>query len=147
MAKKNITRRNFIKTVSAGTAGMAIGLPSVKPRRILGSNDKVRVGIVGFSDRARYSLIPAFHWHAKKLNFEIVAVSDIWNRRRQEGVKFLEELTGNKITPMRNNEELWLIQLGRLLVHVLDPDGTHHVLRLGTDLAARRRAANGYCPG
>jgi predicted dehydrogenase len=107
MGKRNITRRNFIKAVSAGTAGMAIGLPAVKHNRILGSNDKVRVGIVGFSDRARFSLIPAFHWHTRKLNFEIVAVSDIWNRRRKEGVEFLEKLTGNKVTPMRNNEELY----------------------------------------
>ena len=40
---------------------------------------------------------------------------------------------------VRNNEELWLIHLGRVLVHVLDPDGVHHVLRLGTDLAAGER--------
>ena len=40
---------------------------------------------------------------------------------------------------MRNNEELWLIHLGRVLVHVLDPDGAHHVLRLGADLAAGER--------
>ncbi len=38
-----------------------------------------------------------------------------------------------------NNEEFWLIHLGRILVHVLDPDGAHHVLRLGTDLAAGER--------
>ena len=107
MTKKNITRRHFIKTVSAGTAGMALGLPAVSYRRILGSNDKVRVGIVGFSDRARDSLIPAFQRHAKELHFEIVAVSDIWNRRREEGVGFLEKLTGNRIAPMRNNEELF----------------------------------------
>ena len=107
MAKNNITRRNFIKTVSAGTAGMAIGLPAVHYKRIRGSNDRVRVGIVGFSDRARSSLIPTFHWLAKELAFEIVAVSDIWNRRRREGVEFLEKLTGNKIVPMRNNEELY----------------------------------------
>ncbi len=107
MAEKNITRRNFIKTVSAGTAGMAIGLPVSHYKRVQGSNDRVRVGIVGFSDRARYSLIPAFQRHAKELNFEIVAVSDIWNRRRQEGVEFLEKLSGNKIVPMCNNEELY----------------------------------------
>ena len=107
MAKKNITRRKFIKTVAAGTTGMAIGIPAARASRILGSNDRIRVGIVGFLDRARYSLIPAFHWHAKELNFEIVAVSDIWDRRRQEGVAFLEELTGDKIIPMRNNEELY----------------------------------------
>ena len=40
---------------------------------------------------------------------------------------------------VRNSEELWLIHLGRVLVHVLDPDGAHHVLRLGTDLAAGER--------
>ena len=38
-----------------------------------------------------------------------------------------------------NNEELWLIHEGRLLVHLLDPDGAHHVLRLGPDLAAGER--------
>lgn len=39
-----------------------------------------------------------------------------------------------------NNEELWLIHAGRLLVHVLNPDGTHTVLRLGSDFAAGERA-------
>jgi hypothetical protein len=40
---------------------------------------------------------------------------------------------------VRNNEELWLIHLGRVIVHVLDPGGAHHVLPLGTDLAAGER--------
>ena len=30
-------------------------------------------------------LVPAFMEHAAKMNFELVAVSDIWNRRREEG--------------------------------------------------------------
>jgi predicted cupin superfamily sugar epimerase len=38
-----------------------------------------------------------------------------------------------------NNEELWLIHAGRLVVHVLDPDGAHQVLRLGLDFAAGER--------
>ena len=38
-----------------------------------------------------------------------------------------------------NNDELWLIHVGRVLIHVLDPDGTHHVLPLGTDLAVGER--------
>lgn len=38
-----------------------------------------------------------------------------------------------------NNEEVWLIHAGRLLVHVLLPDGSHQVLRLGLDLAAGDR--------
>jgi hypothetical protein len=37
---------------------------------------------------------------------------------------------------VNKNAELWLIHLGRLLVHVLDPDGSHQILRLGTDFGA-----------
>ena len=38
-----------------------------------------------------------------------------------------------------NNEELWLIHMGSVLVHVLDPQGGHRVLRVGTDLDAGER--------
>lgn len=108
MSQKTITRRNFIKTVSAGAAAAAVvSIPASSYGRILGANDRIRVGIVGFSDRARNSLIPAFQGRAKELNFEITAVSDIWNRRREEGKVFLEEKTGKPVSVMRNNEELY----------------------------------------
>jgi len=107
MAKKNMTRRNFIKSVSAGAAGIAASLPALRGERVKGANDRVRVGVVGFSDRARHSLIPAFQWYARKLNFEITAVSDIWRLRREEGAAFLEKLTGSRVAPIRNNEELY----------------------------------------
>ncbi len=107
MSKKKITRRDFVKTVAAGAAGAALTIPAASYRRIVGSNDRVRVGIVGFSDRARNSLIPAMQNYAKALNFEFVAVSDIWNLRRSEGIAFLEQKTGRKIAGMRNNEELY----------------------------------------
>ena len=107
MSYKTISRRDFIKTVSAGTAAAAISLPKARANRIQGANDRVRVGIVGFSDRARFSLIPAFQNSAQELNFDIVAVSDIWNRRREEGKAFLEKTTGHSVVSMRNNEELY----------------------------------------
>ena len=107
MSQEKITRRKFIKTVSAATAGAAIALPALSYRRVPQANDRVRVGIVGFSDRARFTLIPAFQNYANEFNFEIVAVSDIWKRRREEGVSFLQKLTGRKIAAMRNNEELY----------------------------------------
>jgi uncharacterized protein len=40
---------------------------------------------------------------------------------------------------VKNNEELWLIHVGRILVHVLTPHGEHRVLRLGLDFAAGER--------
>jgi predicted cupin superfamily sugar epimerase len=40
-----------------------------------------------------------------------------------------------------NNEELWLIHLGRLHVHVLDPRGHYTLLRLGLDIPGGERPA------
>jgi predicted dehydrogenase len=53
------------------------------------------------------SLIPAFQESAKELNFELVAVSDLWNRRREEGSAFIQKLSGNPIATARNNDELY----------------------------------------
>jgi predicted dehydrogenase len=67
----------------------------------------VRVGIVGFSDRCRSSLIPSFLMHSSELNFELVAVSDIWSLRRDEAAALIEKRTGKLPVAARNNEELY----------------------------------------
>lgn len=106
--KRQMPRRDFVKTTAGGVAGLALGsLPAASYANILGANDRVRVGVVGFSDRFRQSLLPAFGKLAKQYNFEIVALSDIWNRRRDEGVAQIEKVTGTKPQPFRNNEELY----------------------------------------
>lgn len=85
-------RREFIQKSALGVAGLTLGAKSYS--RILGANDRLHVGIVGFSDRFRSSLAPAFLGQAKEYNFEIVAVSDLWNRRRDEAKQ--EVLAGGK---------------------------------------------------
>ncbi len=98
------TRRNFIKTAGIGAAGLTIAANSYG--RILGSNNKIRVGLVGFADRAKGALLPAFLQNAKELNFELVAVSDIWSRRRDEAKEWFAK-QGYDIALARNNEELY----------------------------------------
>ena len=107
MTRQPRTRRDFMKVAGAGAAGLALATPAFSQARIRGANDRVRVGIVGFSDRTKDALLPAFVKHAAALNFEIVAVSDIWKRRREEGVARIEKLTGGKTAACRNNEELY----------------------------------------
>jgi predicted dehydrogenase len=104
------SRRDFIKKAALSTAGItigAMGLPVSSYGRIIGANDRVNVGIVGFSNRAKGALIPAMLKHAKDCNFEFTAVSDIWNRRRDECVAYLNDKTGRKIKTARNNDELY----------------------------------------
>ena len=63
--------------------------------------------MIGAGDRAKQSLVPAFQDHAKELNFEFVAVSDIWNRRRDEGAAYIQKQCGSPIASVRNNDELY----------------------------------------
>lgn len=106
--RPQIPRRSFVKAAGAGVAGVAFGpLPAASYVRIRGANDRVRVGVVGFSDRFRQSLLPAFGKVARERGFEIVAVSDIWKRRREEGVAEITRVTGAKPQPFRNNEEMY----------------------------------------
>jgi predicted dehydrogenase len=88
-------------------AGTALGAAASSYARIAGANDRVGVGLVGFSDRSRSSLIPAFLKSAGELNFEFVALSDIWTRRREEGTAHIAKLTNRQIAAARNNDELY----------------------------------------
>lgn len=106
-------RRTFIKQTVKATAATAIasmGIDAKSYGNILGANDRVRIGVVGFSDRHRQSHIPAFMNHYKELNFDIVAVSDIWKVRREEGVSFLKSKMDHDIIGCKNNDELYALK-------------------------------------
>ena len=107
MIFKDTNRRDFLKVGSAALAATAVSWNARSYAAILGANDRVRVGVVGCGDRMKGALLPAFLQHSKELNFEFVAVSDIWNRRRDEGSALLQKLTGNPIASVRNNDELY----------------------------------------
>ncbi|MCG8318072.1 MAG: hypothetical protein MI921_01105 [Cytophagales bacterium] len=105
------TRSAFLKNPAISTAGvgLATSFTAKSYASIPGANDRINVGIVGFSNRAKNSLIPAFHIHNKELNFRITSVSDIWNRRHDECVAYMKTKFDNKkVTPYRNNEALYI---------------------------------------
>jgi predicted dehydrogenase len=107
MTFPNSNRRDFLKVGGAAVAASAVSWNARSYAAILGANDRVRVGVVGCGDRMKQGDLPAFQQSAKDLNFQIVAVSDIWSRRREEGAAFIEKLCGNPIDQVRNNDELY----------------------------------------
>jgi hypothetical protein len=72
MSLPKASRRDFLKVTGEGVAGTALGVTASSYARIIGANDRVGVGIVGFSDRTRSSLIPSFLWVA--LSMTIAAI-------------------------------------------------------------------------
>jgi hypothetical protein len=89
------TRRNFIKKTALGAAGLTLGKLNISAKNyanIMGSNDRIRVGVLGFSDRFRSSLGKAFLKYADEMNFELYTICDIWSRQCKQLVKDLFQL-------------------------------------------------------
>ncbi len=104
------SRRSFIKQASVAGVGLFFSnnvFSAKSYSRIMGANDRVRVGVVGFSDRHRFSHMPCFMNHYKELNFEIAAVSDIWKLRREQGAAMWKDKMQNEVKAFRNNEEMY----------------------------------------
>ena len=107
MTLKNNNRREFLKVSGAAVAATAVSWNARSYAAILGANDRVRVGVVGCGDRMKQGDLPAFQRNAKDMNFQIVAVSDIWSHHREVGAAFIEKLCGNPVDQVRNNDELY----------------------------------------
>ncbi|NWJ49591.1 MAG: Gfo/Idh/MocA family oxidoreductase [Bacteroidetes bacterium] len=117
------TRRDFIKKSAIASAGIAIGglgFSSKSYGRIRGSNDRVQLAILGFSDRFKDTLGPCVLNHANNLNFEFVSVCDLWSIRREAGLKWVLDKTGHKINSAINTDELWKQKPDAVIISTAD---------------------------
>ncbi len=76
MISKDIRRREFLKGAAA-SAAVATVLPA---NRVLGANDRVRLGAIGFGARGQEDMREAL----KLPNVEFVAAADVYKRRHDE---------------------------------------------------------------
>jgi predicted dehydrogenase len=107
MALNETNRREFLRAGGVALAATALATNAKSYAAIVGANDRVNVGIVGCGDRMKGGDLPAFRASAKDLNFQITEISDIWSRRREEGVAFVDKMFGYKPDTVRNNDELY----------------------------------------
>jgi len=143
-----------MKASIAGAAGMALSSRASSYARILGANDRVRVAFVGPGDRSRDALIPAFLKLANELNFEPVAVCDIWNKRRDEGADFIAAhadklkgpIGGEQLAKARNTDELYSMKnVDAVIIATADFQHAFHCMeavRAGKDVYVEKPFAN-----
>jgi predicted dehydrogenase len=98
MSSKNdaVDRRDFLKTVGAtgltlGSAGMAMANKSSSKSsggRVVGANDRINIGVIGYGGRGKY-VAAQFAKYAAANNdtCRIAAVCDVWERRKREGAE------------------------------------------------------------
>jgi predicted dehydrogenase len=80
--KPEITRREFLKDAALTGAGAAV-LGGLTPARVLGANDRIRVGVLGTGERAQY-LMTLFK---KVPTVELVAVCDVYAPARAQSLE------------------------------------------------------------
>ncbi|MEX1048652.1 MAG: Gfo/Idh/MocA family oxidoreductase [Akkermansiaceae bacterium] len=105
-----MNRREILRTGSLGSLGLLATQTFQSARaqaRSVGANERIRIGVVGFSDRFTSSLLPAYKAVADQYNCEIVGLSDIWSRRREESKAYFTKHLGKEVPTYRNNEELY----------------------------------------
>ena len=77
MAKN--TRRDFVKQSVLGTAALL----AYPPARVLGANDRARVGMIGVGGRGQELLKQVLELR----DIQLVAIADVYSRRREEAKK------------------------------------------------------------
>lgn len=131
------TRRDFIKKSAIAAAGTYMGTMGMSAKsyaNIIGANDRVRVGVVGFSDRFKDTLFPCFLNHYKELNFDMVALSDLWSYRRELGQAHIQGKLGHDIKVCRNNDELYgLKDLDAVIISTPDFAHASHAIEAVTN--------------
>jgi predicted dehydrogenase len=99
-------RRDFVRLSGAALA-VAATQSAKSYAKIVGANDRVRTGIIGGGDRMLGGDVPAFIANQKDMNFELVAVSDIWRLARERAQATVEKACGSKIDMVPNNDALY----------------------------------------
>ncbi len=115
---KKIRRRTFL----AGTATITLGSMTARSRvRVLGANDRVRLGFIGVGGRGR-SLMGSFK---KNPDVELVAICDVYEPNRRRAL----EIAGNEAKPQLEYREL-LDSKEIDAVAIATPDHWHHDMLL-----------------
>src|SRR6185312_15662996 len=86
-----MNRRNFIGNLGISVAAFGsfsnTGLFAAG-NRIIGANDRIRIGLIGAGDRGQQDLKDAL----KQPNIECVAVADVYSRRREQVKSYLQKI-------------------------------------------------------
>ena len=80
-------RREFVSSLIAGAASVAVS-GTFASSRVLGANDRIRIGLIGAGGRGQ----EIFKTALKCPNTEAAAVADVYSRRLDEVKKFAPQI-------------------------------------------------------
>ncbi len=128
MANNDLNRRGFLHTTAKTSAALALsGMVANKASsRVLGANDRIRIGIIGSGGRGKWGMRECINAGA-----EIVAVCDVWDVRRNGAREEAKKLGGGD--PDTYLEYKKLLERDDIDgVYIATPDHWHHDVLLDT---------------
>lgn len=135
---KKVDRRTFIQTAGV-VAGSAIASTALSYDRILGANDRIRLGHIGIGNRGS-----GLHTMASKLkdkyNVETVAVCDLWTRNRERAAARTTQYYGRAPKAVQHPDEL-LAMKEVDAVFIATPEHSHSPMLTKTAEAGK----HAYC--
>jgi predicted dehydrogenase len=90
---EQINRRDFIKRTGLSTAGLSLALSSAGTRKVLGANDRIRLGLIGCGRQGRDDMV-----NFMKQGVEAAAVCDVYEPNLQQGL----EAAGGKAKALKD---------------------------------------------
>jgi predicted dehydrogenase len=131
------TRRQFLATVSAGTA---LSFTATSYGRVVGSNERISIGLIGCGGRGFAAHMPGVHAHDKAQNVEFTAVSDPWRIRRERAAARCQEWYGRPARQFVSYRDiLALDDVDAVMIASCDH---HHAVHLEAAAKAKKDA---YC--
>jgi predicted dehydrogenase len=137
--KPPASRRQFLKSVSAGAAALAATSAS-SYGRVPGSNERLSIGIIGCGDRGRNAHMTGINKHAKEQNLEITAVCDVWATAREKASAMAKEWYGREPREFTSYRDL----VGQKDIDAVMIASSDHVHTTHLEAAAKARK-DAYC--
>ena len=104
-ASENVDRRRFLGKAGALLGGPAVGMAAKSYARVIGANDRIRIGQLGCGGRSQGHVYMAYH-AAKKTSLEVVAVCDIWSVAREARAAQVKRLFENTPRAYKYSEQM-----------------------------------------
>ncbi len=101
----NLNRRTFLKAGGAALAASALAMPASSYARILGANDRIRLGQLGCGDRSG-GHVHMVQTASPTIPVETVAVCDLWSLARERRAADVQQRFGQAPRQYKYPEEL-----------------------------------------
>jgi len=122
MKAETMNRSEFLKMSAAAVTGMSLSALSAKSyARVEGANERLKIGIVGSSERGRGALLPALFKVEKAMNAELTAVCDVWSVNLEKGIQLVKTRTGRTPAGYRHLDEMLDSGIDGVIVATGDP--------------------------